>query len=80
MLLVRPSFERVYLFVCFFASSEKSEKKEEDNRVTTLSIVKQPMFISQLIWFSFVQLRFIYFTGTLNTYLNRLFDNDTAQG
>lgn len=40
------------------------------------SCVKQPLFITHCIWLCLLQLRFYYFIGALNTYLNRILDRN----
>ena len=55
----------------------------EDNESklpSLMSCVKRPLFILHTVWLSLLQLRFYYFLGTLNKYLNTLFDGDNEQG
>ena len=44
------------------------------------SCVKQPLFITHCIWLCLLQLRFYYFIGALNTYLNRILDRNEELG
>ena len=44
------------------------------------SCVKRPLFITHCIWLCLLQLRFYYFIGSLNTYLNRILDRDEQLG
>lgn len=41
------------------------------------SYLRQPLFITHNIWLCLLQLRFYYFIGNLNTFLNRVLNNDT---
>ena len=44
------------------------------------SCIKHPLFITHCIWLCLLQLRFYYFIGALNTYLNRILDRDEELG
>ena len=44
------------------------------------SCILQPMFITHVIWLIMLQLRFFYFIGTINPYLDRTFNGDDAMG
>ncbi|KAH3812908.1 hypothetical protein DPMN_141351 [Dreissena polymorpha] len=44
------------------------------------SCLCKPVFITHVIWLCLLQLRFFFFIGTLNQYLNRLFKEDAQQG
>ncbi|KAH3734828.1 hypothetical protein DPMN_041277 [Dreissena polymorpha] len=43
------------------------------------SCLCKPVFITHVIWLCLLQLRFFFFIGTLNQYLNRLFKEDAQQ-
>ena len=47
---------------------------------TLRTCIKQPVFITHCIWFFFLQLKFVYFVGTLNLYLNRSLGGDKELG
>ena len=42
--------------------------------------MKQPLFVTHCIWFCILQLKFFYFTGILNIYLNRNLDANKEKG
>lgn len=67
---------------CFISSENRPKSMEFDTTddETLFDYLKQPMFLSHLTWFSFVQLRFLYFVGNLNSLLNRMLDNNISQG
>lgn len=44
------------------------------------SYVLQPLFITHTVWLCLLQLRFYYFIGNLNTFLNRMLNNDIVKG
>ena len=59
----------------------KSEKEESKTDLPSLmSCIKQPVFISHCLWFSLLLLRFLYFIGSLNNYLNRVLHGDKDLG
>ncbi|XP_053380662.1 uncharacterized protein LOC123563417 [Mercenaria mercenaria] len=43
------------------------------------SYLRQPLFITHNVWLCLLQLRFYYFIGNLNPFLNRILNNDTAK-
>ena len=45
-----------------------------------LRCIKQPLFVTECIWFCILTLKFLYFTGITNIYLNRNLDNDKEKG
>ena len=45
-----------------------------------LKCMKQPLFVTHNIWFCILTLKFFYFTGILNVYLNRNLDADKGKG
>ncbi|WAQ97524.1 S43A3-like protein [Mya arenaria] len=45
-------------------------------RPSLRSCMLKPMFVSHVLWLSILQVRFYYFVGSINQYLNRLFDED----
>lgn len=60
-----------------------SEKREETTVKETLPVshyLKQPMFITHLAYFSAMNVRLLYFVGNLNSFLNRILNEDISEG
>ena len=55
-------------------------KKGQDRLSSRLNCIKQPKFITHCIWFCVIQLKVLYFLGSLNTYLNRVLDANKQKG
>ena len=57
--------------------------KKDDNVIKSpalMSCVKQPVFLTHCLWYSTLLLRFYYFMGSHNSYLNRLLYRDNDLG
>lgn len=73
---------------------EKSQKKRSIRRIrsdSSISIkseymvnwkvaLRSPLFICHCLYLSFIQLRLVFFIGSLHSYLSNLADNDSAVG
>ena len=57
-------------------------QRQKDPKISAghLKCVKQPVFITHCIWYCALQLKFLYFMGSMNSYLNRILDDDKNDG
>ncbi|XP_076459274.1 equilibrative nucleobase transporter 1-like [Babylonia areolata] len=49
--------------------------KKEEQKESIKSCILSPMYCLHVLWMSILQLRFLFFIGSLNTWLNSLFHN-----
>jgi len=63
---------------------ENTTLQNEDGKTTNIPSLKScmtsPQFLLHVFWLCMLQLRFYYFLGSLNTFLNRITNNDKGQG
>lgn len=74
-----PMKNNCYVLQCCFTVKSTAEAANVE-KPSLVSCLKKPLFILHVVWLSLIQLRFYYFLGTLNKYLNTLFDGDKKQG